>query len=65
MLTPGFSSNEPVHITFDNSDERQQKITGGQTTHHTTGTIFQVKSDNDNNNTEYPEKGGIHMRYLR
>ena len=23
MLPPGFSSNEPIHITFDNSDERQ------------------------------------------
>ena len=58
MLPPGFSSNEPIHITFDNFDRRQQTTTGGQTTHHTTGTIVQVKSDN-NNNTEYPEKGNI------
>ena len=32
MLPPGFSSNEPIHKTFNNSDERQQTITGGQTT---------------------------------
>ena len=57
MLPPGFSSIEPNHITFDNSDGRQQTITGGHTTHHTTDTIFQVKSDN--NKTEYPEKGSI------
>ena len=59
MLSPGFSSNKPIHITFDNSDGRQQTITGGQTTHHTTGTIFQVKSDNNNNNTEYPGESDI------
>ena len=63
-LSPGFSSNKPIHITFGNSDGRQQTITGGQTTHHTTGTIFQVKSDNNNNNnnnnnTEYPGESDI------
>ena len=47
-------------ITFDNSNGRQQIITGGQTTHYTTDTIFQVKSANNiNNNTEYPENGEI------
>ena len=56
MLPPG--SNEPIHITFDNSDGRLPTITAGQTTHHTTDTIFQIASDN-NNNTEYPEKGDI------
>ena len=65
MLPPRFSSNEPIHITFENSDGRQQTITGGQITHHTTGNIFQVKSNNNNNNNndnnndnniEYPEK---------
>ena len=50
MLPPGFSSNEPIHITFDNSDGRQQTITGGQTTHQTTATIFQVKPGNNDNN---------------
>ena len=60
MLPPGFSSNEPIHITFDNSCGRQQTITGGQTTHHTKDTMFQVKpDDNNNNNTEYPEIGDI------
>ena len=38
--------------------EKKQTVTGGQTTLHTTSTIFQVKSDN-NNNTEYPEIGVI------
>ena len=65
ILRPGLSSNEPIHRAFDNSDGRQQTINGSQTTHHTTGTMFQVKfdddddDDDDNNNTEYPEKGGI------
>ena len=64
MLALAFSSNEPIHIIFENPDGRQQTITGGETTHHTSGTIFPVKSDNDNNsnnsnnnnNTEHPEK---------
>ena len=30
MLSPGFSTNEPIHVTFDNSDGRQQTITCGQ-----------------------------------
>ena len=42
MLSPGFSSNEVIHVTFDNSDGRQQTITGGQSTHHTTGTTFRA-----------------------
>ena len=60
MLPPGFSSNEPIHITFYDFDGRQQTTTGVQTTHHTIGTIVQVKSDNnDNNNSEYPEKVSV------
>jgi hypothetical protein len=31
-----------VHVTFDNSDGKQQTLTGAHTTHHTTGTIFQT-----------------------
>ena len=58
MLLPGFLSNELIHITFDNFDEKKQTVTGSQTTLHTTSTIFQVKSDN-NNNTKYPEIGDI------
>ena len=53
MFLPGFSSNEPIHITLDG---RQQTITVGQTTHHTTGTNI---NNNNNNNTEYPERGSI------
>lgn len=46
MLPPGFTAGQSVHITFDNSDGKQQTLTGAQTTHHTTGTIFQaVRAD--------------------
>ena len=46
MVPARFLSNERIQATFDNSDGRQQTIAGGQTT----GTTFQVKSDNNNNN---------------
>ena len=57
MIPPEFSSDEPIHIKVDNYDRRQQTITCCQTIRHAAGTIVQVKSDN--NNTKYPEKGGI------
>ena len=47
MLPPGFVKGRAVHITFDNSDGRQQTLTGSQTTHHTTGTIFQPSFPGD------------------
>ena len=47
MLPPGFIKGRSVHITFDNSDGKQQTLTGAHTTHHTTGTIFQAVHDND------------------
>eukprot|EP00794_Sanderia_malayensis_P008248 gene8248-9129_t len=43
MLPPGFTTERSVHITFDNSDGKQQTITGDHTTHHTTGTVFQMR----------------------
>eukprot|EP00794_Sanderia_malayensis_P018600 gene18600-20470_t len=43
MLPPGFTTGRSVHITFDNSDGKQQTITGDHTTHHTTGTVFQMR----------------------
>ena len=34
------------NITFDNSDGKQQTLTGSHTTHHTTRTIFQTGCEN-------------------
>ena len=35
MLPPGFIKGRSVHIIFDNSDGKQQTLTGAHTTHHT------------------------------
>ena len=43
MLPGGFMKKRSIHVTFDNSDGKQQTITGDHTTHHTTGTIFQAR----------------------
>ena len=40
MLPPGFFTGRSVHVTFDNSDGKQQTLTGAHTTHHTTGDNF-------------------------
>ncbi len=53
MLPPGFVKGRAVHITFDNSDGRQQTLTGSQTTHHTTGTIFQPSFPGDKGTRSY------------
>ena len=42
MLPPGFIPGRSIRITFDNSDGKQQTLTGSHTTHHTTCTIFQA-----------------------
>ena len=42
MPPPGFIQGRSVHITFDNSHGKQHTLTWSQTTHHTTGTIFQA-----------------------
>ena len=46
MLKRKFKDQKSVHITFDNSDGKQQTLTGSHTTHHTTGTIFQTGCEN-------------------
>ncbi len=46
-------SSKAVHITFDNSDGRQQTLTGPHTTHHTTGTIFQPSIPGDKGTLPY------------
>ena len=40
-IPTGFVKGKPVHVTLDNSDGRQQTITGSHTTHYTNGTVFQ------------------------
>ena len=44
-LPPGFCKGLPVHISIDNSDGKQQTLTGASTTHYTNGTVFQHKRD--------------------
>ena len=41
MLPKGFVKKKSVHVTFDNSDGKQQTLLGDNATHHTIGTIFQ------------------------
>ena len=38
---------QPTHVTIDNSDGRQQTLTGLATTHHTNSTIYVPKIIND------------------
>lgn len=40
-IPPGFMKGRAVHVTIDNSDGKQQTLTGSHTTHHTNGTLFQ------------------------
>ena len=69
MLPAGFIRGRSVHVTFDNSDSKQQTLIGAHTTHHTTGTIFQTRHPGDQevitvnigcssvNNEEEPDYG--------
>ena len=49
MLPKGFQKKKSVHVTFDNSDGKQQTLIGDNTTHHTNGTIFQLINDSEQN----------------
>ncbi|MPC25295.1 hypothetical protein E2C01_018400 [Portunus trituberculatus] len=40
-IPPGFVKGRAMHVTIDNSDGKQQTLTGLHTTHHTNGTLFQ------------------------
>ena len=51
MLPKDFTPGKSVHVTFDNSDGKQQTLTSHHTTHHTTGTIFQNGCNNENTET--------------
>jgi len=48
ILRKQFCNREGVHISFDNSDGKQQTLTGHHTTHHTTGTISQPSNIRNN-----------------
>ena len=39
------SKGYPTHITIDNSNERQQTLTGLDTTHHTNATVYVPKNE--------------------
>lgn len=49
ILRQQFSGQNSAHVTLDNSDGKQQTLTGFHTTHHTTGTIFQTAKSPENN----------------
>ena len=51
MLPKVFTPVKSVHVTFDNSDGKQQTLTGHHTMHHTTGTIFRNRCNNENTET--------------
>ncbi len=53
MVSPGFVKGRPVHVPFDNSDGRQQTLTGSQTIHLTTGKIFQTSFPGDKGTLPY------------
>ena len=39
-------TNKSVHVTFDNSDGKQQTLIRDNTTHDTYGTIYQLNDQN-------------------
>ena len=55
MLPPGFIKGRAIHVTFDNSDGKQQTVTGMDTTHHTIGTVFQVSKPLEESEREEDE----------
>ena len=52
ILKKEFRGRNGVHITLDNSDGKQQTVTGYHKTHHTTGTIFQTNHAIDASDNE-------------
>ena len=53
ILKTEFSGEKSIHVTFENSDGKQQTLTGYHTTHHTTGTVFQTNQPFDNDVTNH------------
>ena len=46
-IPSGFMKQKPLHIAIDNSDGKQETLTGSKTTHFTNGIIFQGKSNKE------------------
>ena len=46
ILPSTFSSGKSIHVAIDNSDGKQQTITGNKSTHYTNGVAFQVHTSN-------------------
>ena len=44
-LPADFKKGRPVHVSIDNSDGKQQTLTGAHTTHYTNGTVFQLDTE--------------------
>ena len=53
ILKTEFSDGKSIHVTFDNSDGKQQILTAYHTTHHTTGTVFQANQPIDTDVTNH------------
>ena len=53
IFTTEFSGGKSIHVTFDNSDEKQRTLTGYHTTHHTAGTVFQTNQPIDTDVTNH------------
>ena len=51
-----FSNRKTVHISFDNSNGKQQTLKGCHTTQHTTITIFQPNNIRNNDKPFYIEE---------
>ena len=53
ILKTKFSGGKSINVTFDNSDGKQQTLTGYHTTHHTDGTVFQTNQSFDTDVTNH------------
>ena len=51
-LLSKFQKGKAVHMSIDNSDGRQEKLTGAHTTHYTIGTVVQVDVGSEENERE-------------
>ena len=46
ILPSTLSIGKSIHVAIDNSDGKQQTITGSKTTHYTNGVAFQLHTSN-------------------
>ena len=46
IFPSAFFSGNSIHVAIDNSDGKQQTITGSKTTHYTNGVAFQLHTSN-------------------